>query len=327
MILVTGASGFVGRYLVQHLSAQGNKVRALYNKHAPDEDLKNLPGTHWMQCDLLDVYAVEEALEGITAIYHCAAIVSFDPTLREQMLHFNVESTANLVNQALLQDIDKLIYLSSVAALGRTGESKEITEEEEWGESKYNSAYALSKYLAETEVWRAIGEGLNAVILNPGIILGPGNQHDSSVQLMKVVFKEFPFYTTGTTSWVDVDDVVKLSCLFMDNEISGERFIISAGNFSFKEIFTLMAHALGKKPPHIKAGPFITGMGWRLRALQNKLLGTKTLITKETVNTAHGTALYNNRKLSTAFPSFTYRPIRETIDKMAQSFIVSFNKK
>ena len=159
MILVTGASGFVGRHLVQHLSAQGNKVRALYNKHAPAEYLKNLPGVHWMQCDLLDVYAVEAALQDITMIYHCAAIVSFDPALREEMLHFNVESTANIVNQALLQDINKMVYLSSVAALGRTGESKEITEEEEWGESKYNSAYALSKYLAETEVWRAIGEG------------------------------------------------------------------------------------------------------------------------------------------------------------------------
>ena len=144
---------------------------------------------------------------------------------------------------------------------------------------------------------------------------------------MKVAFEEFPFYTTGITSWVDVDDVVKLSFLLMDNKISGERFIISAGNFSFKEIFTLMAHSLRKKPPHIKAGAFITGLGWRLQMLQNKLLGTKTLITKETVNTAHGTALYNNQKLSTAFPSFTYQPIGKTIDKMAQSFIISFNKK
>ena len=162
-----------------------------------------------MQCDLLDIYEVEEAMQGITDVYHCAAIVSFQPADKEKMLHFNVESTANIVNEALEQDIRKLVFVSSVAALGRSEVTKEITEEEQWEESKYNSRYGLSKHMAEMEVWRGIGEGLNAVIVNPGIILGEGNWDEGSARLMKVVYKEFPFYTQGINGWVDVKDVVK----------------------------------------------------------------------------------------------------------------------
>jgi len=327
MILVTGASGFVGQHLVRHLSALQLQVRALYNNHPPSEELKTLPGIEWMQCDLLDVFAIEEAMSGIDHIYHCAAIISFDPARRDDMLHFNMESTANIVNQALLQQVTKMVHLSSVAALGRTGEAKEITEEEEWGESNYNSAYGLSKYLAETEVWRAIGEGLNAVILNPGIILGPGNWEEGSSQLMKVAYEEFPFYTNGITSWVDVDDVVMSLCMLMDNKTSGERYISSAGNFSFKEVFTIMARALGKKPPHIHAGPFLTGLAWRWSILKNKITGARPLITKETAGNAGGTSIYNNQKLLNAFPSFSYKPLQETIDNMARSFTMYYDKK
>jgi nucleoside-diphosphate-sugar epimerase len=324
MVLVTGGSGFVGQHLVQQLSAQGAAVRALYHNHPPTGLLAKLGNVQWMKCDLLDVYAVEEAMYGISSVYHCAAIVSFDPSRREEMLHFNAESTTNIVNEALLQGIDKMVHLSSVAALGRTGEQKTITEEAEWGESSYNSAYGLSKYLAETEVWRGIGEGLNAVILNPGIILGTGNWTEGSSQLMKVASDELPFYTNGATSWVDVVDVVRSMILLMNSDIADERFISSAGNFSFKHIFTLMANALGKNPPHIAAGPLLTGLAWRWSALRSKLSGTVPAITAETARNAQGTSIYDNEKLLSVLPGFSYRPIEETIADMARSFTNSY---
>jgi len=327
MVLVTGASGFLGRQLVRYLSAQGAIVRALYHKHPPTGDITSLQGIEWLKCDLLDIFDVEEALTGTTDIYHCAAIVSFNPRLRDEMLHFNPESTANVVNQALVQGIRKMVYVSSVAALGRPGDAKkEITEEEEWGESEYNSAYGLSKYLAEMEVWRGIGEGLNAVIVNPGIILGAGNGHDLSAQLMKVVYKEFPFYTKGVNSWVGADDVVKAMVMLMVSDVAAERFIVSAGNFSYREIFTLMANALNKKPPRYYANPLITGLAWRLSSLMNSLLGTNALITKETAGNANSFSFYNNRKLADAFPGFSYIPIGLSIEQMARSFTISYKK-
>jgi dihydroflavonol-4-reductase len=252
MVLITGASGFLGQHLVRYLSAQGAQCRALYHNNEP-AGLISLPGTQWMKCDLLDIYDVEQAIEGITDVYHCAAIVSFNPRVQDEMLHFNPESTANVVNESIRQGIRKMVYVSSVAALGRTGEAKkEINEDVAWNENKYSSAYGMSKYLAETEVWRGIGEGLSAVIINPGIILGCGDWNKGSAQLMKVVNDEFPFYTNGTASWVDAEDVVKIMALLMESQTEAERFIVSAGNFSFREIFTLMAGALHKKPPRLQ---------------------------------------------------------------------------
>lgn len=328
MILVTGASGFLGQHLVQHLSAQGHAVRALYNRRPPHASLAALPGVTWLQCDILDVYAVAEAMEGITDVYHCAAIVSFHPKDREAMLHFNVEGTANIVNEALEQNIRKLVFVSSVAALGRTEEGKkEITEEEQWEESRYNSRYGLSKHLAELEVWRAAGEGLNAVIINPGIILGEPLVHtastgwnEGSARLMTIVNKEFPFYTQGINAWVDVKDVVKAMVQLMDSDISDERFILSAGNFAYKEVFTEMALALGKKPPHISANRFLTRLVWRWSMLKASITGDTATITRETANTAQKQSFYNNTRLQTFLPNFQYTELKATVHRMAAAF-------
>ena len=321
MILVTGASGFLGIHLVRALSGSGAQVRALYYNHPPSDSDAHLKGVQWQRADLLDVYDVEDAMAGITHIYHCAAILSFDPAMQGDMLHFNPESTANLVNQALMQGIDKLVYISSIAALGRPEiQGKEITEEEKWGESKYNSAYGLSKYLAETEVWRGIGEGLNAVIINPGIILGEGDWQKGSSELMKIAWKEFPVYSKGVTAWVDVQDVVRISILLMESDTEAEKYIVSAGNFSFKDVLGMMAKALGRKPARYYANSLTTGLIWRLGAV-GRLFGRHTAITRETANNAHGLSYYNSQKLLQSFPGFSYTPVEQTIGRMAQTFL------
>ncbi len=321
IILVTGASGFVGQHLVRLLSGKGHTVRALYNSKLPAADLQQLPGVSWYKYDLLDIFEVEEAMQGVTDVYHCAAVVSFHPKDKAGMLHFNVESTVNIVNQAIEQGIRKLIYISSIASLGRMQHGKEITEEEQWEESKYNSVYSLSKHSAELEVWRGIAEGLNAVVINPGIILGEGNWDAGSARLMTVVDKEFPFYTQGINGWVDVQDVVNAAYRLMQSDIEAERFIISAGNYAYKDIFTMMANALGKKPPHIKASPFMTGLVWRFSMLKNALLGGTATITKETAQTAQNINKYNNSKLLKYLPAFHYTEMEVTIKRMAAAYL------
>jgi nucleoside-diphosphate-sugar epimerase len=321
MILVTGASGFVGQHLVQHLSAQGLSVRALWHSRQPSASLMQLPGVHWSQTDLLDIFAVEEAMQGITDVYHCAGMVSFDPRMAEKMLHFNPESTANLVNQCIEQGIRKMVYVSSIAALGRNSkENKAVNEDQEWGESRYNSAYGLSKYLAECEVWRGVGEGMCAVIINPAVILGEGDWGSSSPQMITVADKEFPFYTTGTNAFVDVQDVVRAMTMLMDSDIEAERFIVAEGSHSYREIFTLMAQALGRKAPRWQAGPFITGLVWRFFAILSRFTGKSPVITRETARTAQGHATYNNSRLLAALPGFCYTPIPEAIARMAVAY-------
>jgi nucleoside-diphosphate-sugar epimerase len=320
LILVTGASGFLGQHLVRHLSAQGKSVRALYNSNPPSESLRTLPNTTWLPCDLLDVFQVEEVMEGVEYVYHCAAMVSFHPAHKDRMVHFNVEGTTNVVNEALLQGVRKLLYVSSVAALGRSEEKKEITEEEQWEESKYNSSYGLSKHMAELEVWRALGEGLDGVVVNPGIILGEGNWNEGSARLMKVVYNEFPFYTSGINAWVDVRDVVKAMVQLMDSGVTAERFILSAGNFSYKEIFSKMADALGRKPPSIKAGKLLTGLVWRWSLLKANFFGETATITKETARSSQKQVFYNAAKLLKYLPGFSYTDIGVTINRMALTY-------
>ena len=307
--------------MVRHLATIGVPVRALYNSRPPQGDLRSLPNVTWLQCDLLDVYAVEEAMQGIADVYHCAAIVSFAPRMAEQMLHFNPESTANLVNEALAQGIRKMVYVSSIAALGRNGaQSKTINEEQEWGESRYNSAYGLSKYLAENEVWRGIGEGLSAVIINPSVILGAGDWATGSSQIITLADREFPFYTQGINGWVGVQDVVRAMVLLMASDVDAERFIVSEGNHSYRHIFTLMAEALGKRPPKWQAGSIVTGMAWRLGGLYSKLVDKTPVITRETARTSQGQSFYDNSKLLAAIPEFSYTPIENTIREMADAY-------
>ena len=320
MILVTGASGFLGRHLVRFLSDEGLQVHALYHNHPPADELKRLPGVSWMYCDLLDIFDVEEAMQGISEIYHCAAIVSYDPGQHDRMLHFNPESTANIVNQAIIQGIRKMVYVSSIAAIGRSGiEGKELTEEEEWGESNYNSAYGISKYLAETEVWRGIGEGLNAVIINPGILLGVCEDRDPPAQLIKLAGSGFPYYTGGITCWADACDVVSVMFRLMNSDVESERFIIGCGNYSYREIIAAMALAMHKKPAHRQAGPFLAGIAWRWSRLKSSLTGKAPLITRETARNAVQVTLYNTEKLKKYFPDFTYKPVKQSVEDMISS--------
>lgn len=320
--LVTGASGFVGQHLVRFLSAQGSKVRALYNSTPPGKELQQLPGITWQQCDLLDVYDVEAAMHDVQDVYHCAGIVSFNRKDKESLLHFNVESTANIVNEALEQGIRKMLFMSSVAALGKNNKpGSEVTEEIPWEESGHYTVYGASKYMAEMEVWRGMAEGLNAVIINPSTILGTGDWDKGSARLIKVVYGEFPFYTDGVTGWVDVKDVVNAAYALMQSEVCNERFIVSAGNHAFKDIFTAMATEMGRKPPHIRAGRLASGLVWRWNEFRSNILGSKVTVTKETAHTAQRKTYYNNEKLGRFLPGFSYRPIKQTIAEMAQAFI------
>lgn len=321
IVLVTGASGLLGSHLVHYLSEKGERVRALYNSTEPSAEQKKMHRVEWVQCDLLDVFEVGGVFENITEVYHCAAIVSFNGKDKSRLLHVNVESTTNIVNQCLESGIRKLVYASSVGAIGRTAKEGEITEEQQWEESKYNSVYAKSKYYAELEVWRGIGEGLDAVMVNPTVILGEGDWDKTSSALFKTIYKEFPYYTSGVNGWVDVKDVVKAMYSLMQSEISAERFIVCEDNYSYKEMFTMMAEAMNRKPPYRKAGKLASSIVWRLSALKSLLTGKPATITRETATTAQRKVYYNNNKLKTYLPDFQYTPMKSSIKRISEHFL------
>jgi dihydroflavonol-4-reductase len=324
MVLVTGGAGLLGKELITQLLAEGKKVRAIYNKTAlavpGDADIEQV------QCNILDVVGLEEAMNGIDEVYHCAAIVTFNPKRKQEMFKINIEGTANIVNAALDAGVKKLLHVSSVAALGRLRHGETINETMNWTEETSNSSYGQSKYLAELEVWRGIGEGLNAVMVNPVIILGAGNWNEGSSKIFKTVYDEFPWYSEGITGFVDVKDVAKAMIALMQADITAQRFILSAENRSFRDVFNLIAKAFGKKPPYKKVTPLIAKIVWRLEAFKSMFTGNDPLVTKETAATALVAVNFDNSKLKHFLPGFNYKTIEETIANTCSIMQQNLNK-
>jgi dihydroflavonol-4-reductase len=317
MILVTGGSGLLGQELITQLLSNGETVVAIFNK-TPLKDFhhKNLLQR---QADILDVIALEEAMQGITQIYHCAAVVSFNPKDREKLFKVNVEGTANVVNIALSNNVKKIVHVSSVAALGRIREGQTINETMNWTAATSNSIYGQTKHLGEMEVWRGMAEGLEAAIVNPAIILGEADWNSSSTAIFKNVYNEFPWYATGTTGWVDVKDVANVMIQLMKSDIIGERYILSGANETYQNVFNLIADNFGKKRALKKVTPFLASIVWRLEKWKSFFTKKQPLVTKETAATALATVYYDNNKLLKAVPQFSYTPLPDTLKRICKS--------
>jgi nucleoside-diphosphate-sugar epimerase len=268
MILVTGGTGLVGSHLLFELTSSGKKVRALKRassdiglverlfKHYSKDYIKLLEHIEWIDGDIDDYLFITSLLEGVKEVYHCAAVVSFNRKDDEIMLKTNVQVTANLVDACLHAKVDKFCHVSSIAVLGGSTEAI-IDETIQWGKSKGKSGYAISKFRGEMEVWRGFEQGLNAVVLMPSIIVGPGKWGGSSGNLLGALSKGFPFYTHGVTGYVDARDVAKCMVIAMGKGLWGKRFILNSENLSYKEVFSLIAKEFGKRPPSIEAKPWM----------------------------------------------------------------------
>ncbi|MDB5229515.1 MAG: dihydroflavonol-4-reductase [Chitinophagaceae bacterium] len=323
MILVTGGTGLIGSHLIKALLLQDTPVSALYRKTIPE--FEGFEKVEWIKGDILDPGSLTGAMRNKRQVYHCAAMVSFHPSQKEELLSVNVQGTANVVNTALDAGIDKLLFVSSVAAIGRIREDGPINENMQWSPKTNNSEYGRSKYLAEMEVWRAIGEGLKAVIVNPVMVLGESDWNNSSTALFKSAYNEFAWYTEGVSGFVDVADVVKAMILLMNSDIEAQRFILSAENISFRQLFTMMATAFDKKPPYKKVTPVLAEIVWRAEAIKAKMTGKKPLLTKETARTAQAKVYFDNSKFLKLFPSFQYSPVSESIGIICRQLIERHN--
>ncbi|MFY7651653.1 MAG: NAD-dependent epimerase/dehydratase family protein [Chitinophagaceae bacterium] len=319
MVLVTGATGLVGNHLIQLLLAKKQKVKALYRSKIPAVAYAN--EVQWVKGDILDIQSLDDALQNVTQVYHCAAVVSFEKKNMQSLYNTNIEGTANMVNACLTVPNIKMVFVSSVAALGRIRENEMINESMMWTPETSNSHYGKTKYLAEMEVWRGIGEGLNAVIVNPSLILGYANWHKGSAAIFKKAYDEFPWFTDGVSGFVDVQDVVEAMFQLMNSTISEQRFVISGGNHAFKSIFTKIAIAFHKKPPHRKVSAFLAAIVWRIEAVKCFFTGQNPVLTKETAKTAQAKVYFDNQKLLKWLPNFQYTDIDTTINRICKEFI------
>ena len=255
-------------------------------------------------------------LKNVQQVYHCAGNVSFKPKQKKELFKTNVEGTANVVNACLNNSVEKLLHVSSVSALGRLRKNTIINEDMQWSEETNNSIYGESKYLGEMEVWRGIAEGLNAIIINPSVILGAYNWNNGSSEIFKTVYNEFPYYSDGITGFVDVNDVVKIMIALMESNILSERFIVNADNIAYKDLFEMIAKAFNKKSPQKTVTPFKANVVWRFAALKSLFTGKAPFITKEKASTALAKVYFNNSKLLKTLPSFQYALIQNTVERI-----------
>ncbi len=316
MIFVTGATGLLGSHLLQALLQQRQPVKALYRSHIPQ--FENSHQIHWIQGDILNVPLLTDAMINVQQVYHCAAMVSFHPKHVDELYKTNVEGTANIVNVCLEMGVQKLLHVSSVAALGRK-ENVETDETSQWVDNN-SSEYGRSKYLAEMEVWRGVGEGLQAVIVNPSIILGAGDWNEGSSQIFKTVYNAFPWYTDGATGFVDVLDVVKAMLLLMNSDITAERFIVNADNVRYKDLFNWIADCFHKNKPYRKVTPLLASLIWRAEAVRSFFTNNQPLLTKETVTSAQAEIFYKNSKLFHQLPNFRYNPLQQSVSRICDEY-------
>jgi len=322
-VFVTGGTGLVGSYLLRLLLQRGYRVRALRRATSTMELVADIEDrVEWVEGDILDVPCLEACMQGIDYVYHSAAMILFHPSKAHQMFRVNVEGTANVVNTALHCGVKKLLHLSSIAALGRKEFQTDIDETVSWENSKENSNYAITKFKAECEVWRGIEEGLNAVIVNPSVILGAGYWGKGSSRLFDKIGKGLTYYTNGKTGFVDVRDVARLSVLLMEGDWSAERFILNAKNLTYKTFFELAAKAMQKKPPSRLAPNWLLQFLWRLEWLRAKFFGSTPLVTRETVRSLQSSYYYHNEKVKEAL-GYSFIPIEETIKTVGEKYIES----
>lgn len=331
MILVTGGTGLLGSHLLLELARRGKHVRALYRNgssfdlvqklfaHKPDAE-RLLSQIEWVEGDILDVESLGRALEGVSQVYHCAAIVSFLAADKKLLNHVNVTGTTNMVNAALHAGVSHFVHVSSIATLGDTRSGEPVSEGEPWDSLPKGSAYGRTKHAAEREVWRAMAEGLPAVIVNPSVIIGPGDWSDGSCELFTSVWNGLKYYTTGMNGYVDVRDVARAMVMLAEARIVNERFVVNGANVSYKDLFASIAQGLNKPTPAKYVSPLMGEIAWRLFTFGAFLTRRKPLVTRETARSAQKCYSYSSEKLTRA-TGFAFTPFEETIRYTSGRFL------
>lgn len=326
MVFVTGGTGLLGTHLLLDLTLKGESVRALKRaKSNLDQVLsvfeyyqgkvegkKLFESIEWITGDVLDIISLQNGIAGCTRVFHCAALVSFVKRDFKKMMKINKHGTANVVNVCLDSQIEQLVYVSSTAAIGRDASKKMYEESNKWVNSNDNSNYAVTKYLAENEVWRGVEEGLDAVIVNPCVILGPGNWNESSLSIFKVVKKGLKFYTPGGNAFVDARDVVSSMITLSEGGHVNERFLVISENLPFKTLFESIADTFKVKAPSIETKKWMAEIAWRIEGALRFLFGKKQNITKETARAAMKTTFYSNEKIKAKI-GIEFRPVNEAV--------------
>lgn len=319
MILVTGATGLVGSEVCRLLEKKAIAFKGL-KRHNSDKTICSDINITWVVGDVLDVLAIDDAMKNVDTVIHCAAIVSFDKNMESEMMKANVLGTQNIVNGCLENNVANLIHVSSIAALGRNKEEKVITEKSQWVDTPLNTVYAKSKYLSEMEVWRGKSEGLNISIVNPSVVIAPGDGKRSSSKLLQYVWDEHFFYINKPLNYVDVRDVASAIVKIYDKKIWGQRYILNQGVISYKDLFQKLTEKLNKKMPRWNVTHKYLGFGVLLSQIWSFISNSPNLVSLELIKTMREDFIYPSDKICKDL-QFEFTNSEETFEWATTEFL------
>jgi dihydroflavonol-4-reductase len=330
MIAITGATGLIGTHLTYALLKKGERVLALTTKVENTEKIKAVFGyynerfedyAHLIKfevCDVLDVWQLELFFKDVKAVYHCAALVSFIKKDRDRLLKINGEGTANVVNAAMACGVEKFCYVSSVATLNNPDFTNQINEDIVWKSSPQQSQYAISKYMAEREVWRGFEEGLKGCIINPSIVLGPIATHQSSAQIILQAKKRMRYFTNGANGFVDVRDVAQMAIALMEQAQFKQRFILNGFNSSYETLFAALNTVFNNPAPSMAIPKWVLKMVAPISRLLHPMIKQIPYITSEQVNAAYADISFCNAKINRVL-GIPFRSIDETVKWLSKA--------
>jgi dihydroflavonol-4-reductase len=335
MILVTGANGLVGSHLLLELlqndtmqikamyrnEVRKNQVLQVFLHYFPINGQQLFDQIIWTKGDVLDVPYLDETMENIEIVYHCAALVSFQRKDFSNLMLINRQGTSNVVDACLDHGVKTIVYVSSTSALG-SKLGKIVTEDTKWEKNEDTSGYSISKYSSEKEIWRGKEEGLNVIVVNPCLILGPGAWEESSLTLLNAVNKGLKFYTSGANAIVDARFVAKAMHQLEKNKVYNQRFLLVNHNLTFLELFSKIALKLGKKPPKYKVNKLLTGFAWRFASFFAWIKGSPSSITKESAKSAFNTTVYDPSKIHTVLKDLTNYSVEEIIGNAVKGKVI-----
>ncbi|MDV7186684.1 SDR family oxidoreductase [Lutibacter sp. TH_r2] len=332
MILVTGGTGLVGAHLLYQLSTENDTIKAIHRASSNLDAVKKVFSYYseeyerifnkieWIEADITDIVTLEKAFENVTKVYHSAALISFNPRDYKAMRKINIHGTSNVVNLCIEKKIEKLCFVSSIATVDKDPNSNSINETNEWNYENNNYGYAITKYGAEMEVWRASQEGVNVVIVNPGVILGAGFWKNGSGVIFNKIYNGLKFYSEGVTGVVSVEDVVKAMIGLMKSSIKNERFILVSENSSFKELFFKIADNFKVKRPTIKTKKWMSELLWRIEFVKNIITGKTPLLTNNSAKSIHNKFYYSSEKIKNML-GFEFESIDHSVKRVCNQYL------
>lgn len=333
MILVTGGTGLVGSHLLLDLTRSGERPRAIYRSRKSLEGVKKVfsyahskaeaerlfDQIDWIPADVTETPSLEQAFSEVTEVYHCAALISFDPSKDSQLRRTNIEGTANVVNCCIKEQVKKLCFVSSIATLDKVPGENTISETSYWNKELDHDMYAITKYGAEMEVWRASQEGVPVVIVNPGIIIGPGYWNSGSGQIFKKVDKGLDYHFPKVTGFVGVEDVVKPMRQLMASNVKNEQFVLVSENISFEKLLREVAGSLQKKAPSKKLKPWMIYLGWIWQEFTGFFFGKERQLNKKSAKSLFQQDFYSNEKVRETL-NYTFEPVTEVVRRTGNIF-------